>query len=135
MNIGEAKKKPEVIRRYNPANVWEAKRKDNDLSFTVADQAPDMLEHFGTLRKIAETRQNERIKNTMLREIRVIFFAFGELLQQVDDLYKENARHKAVIQEMAESTGTDPNLHYDTIRLRSIVADQLSNLKRKGLLC
>lgn len=121
-------------------NENRSRCKDSDFS-AIFEQRPDILQDFTRLRKIAETRQNPRIKATMLATLQTLFFAFEELLRQVQQLYAETERHKindlrhrAVITALSEDTGTDPNLTRDWLRLRAIVQNQIENLKRKGLI-
>ncbi len=116
-------------------------KQKNDLSFTLYDQRPDLVASFTELKKIAQTRQNEYIRRTMLNTIKSLWFAYAEIIQQVQllydeirDLKQEIQIHKAVIQSMADSAGLNPNLHFDHLRLSALISKQLANLKQKGLL-
>jgi hypothetical protein len=114
---------------------------DEEHSFLIHEACEGISRSFETLSKITETRENPHVRRTMSRIISEIHFFVGDLLQERNNLYQDNARlkqentrHKAVIKSMHAATGADPDLHAAELRLKAIVTTQLENLKKKHLL-
>lgn len=92
----------------NPANEGQKQSKDTqilradfmlfqkylrDYDFNIHEAMPDIYEAIASEKRIAETRENPNVKAAMLRNMNLIMFALGQLLDDNQNLtYRERDR-------------------------------------------
>jgi hypothetical protein len=147
-NSSNPKSNTHNVKRKKKQNLWkpkivcmETKNEKQKQSFLISEASPDIVATFGRLRKVAETRQNQWVKNEIINGLRLLWFAFGELHQQLDMLYtkvcrleKENQRHREVIKSICRDTGADANLHREHLRINAMIKSQLAGLRERGMI-
>ncbi len=111
------------------------------FKFLVHDQQPDMVKVFDSLRDIGNTRENESIKRRILNAVRIIEYSTGQLLNQIDTIYKENEElkkiihtHRSILHMIAKDYQVDTGLAEDTLRIKTQVENQIKSLKKKGII-
>jgi hypothetical protein len=114
----------------------ETKNEKQKQSFLISEASPDIVATFGRLRKVAETRQNQWVKNEIITGLKLLWFAFGELHQQNNMLYTEvrrlkiaDQRHREVIKSICKDTGANADIHRDYLRMRAMIKRELPEIK------
>ncbi len=128
-----------------PANLENVRNRSKDTPFIesehkylIFENCPDLLPVLQEMQRIALTRENPSIRQSLLKGLRTLTYALGQQLEQlsglytdIDNLNRKIARLQALVQEYAEISGVNVDVVTSWLRNVELSKKAVSDLTRK----